>query len=418
MDETLTLKGSNRKVKYQEKSGHEVKGSACQQPLSAWTGVDASGNISTAIQAGRGVPVSISPCVNGKNAKKGNPQDFRTPSGSALSISDGASASLLVVYKQVKGEDPESTIQAKTERKRRSLSLGKRIAVFDTKRGERMQRCGDKLRRIVTKCAHRQTVAYYISERCGDRLCPDCARVRSGKLVGRLSDPLLSIAKENNLHLSLVTLTLTHTDKLPDWKALQKWKRAILRSAFWKPYGLFGTIGSLEAKIGEGSGKWNCHYHLIAFTENAIPLIETGEHAGRWQVEVNQSLSEAWNTVNGGSGYIVDGRAFNGNFQEGLQYISKGIDTMSDEHLREFCEWSRGKRFVSMTGKLYNNPALKELMKEVEQLNTLEMEQQKDCGCSECGCHEYEMEEMSWKSGRRGNYVLDRIEPFKFPLRE
>jgi hypothetical protein len=150
---------------------------------------------------------------------------------------------------------------------------------------------------------------------------------------------LKALQETNGLFASFVTLTLTNTETLPDFKQLTSWKKKLLKSSFWKRYGLFGSIGTLEVKLGERSGLFHVHFHLVIFTERPIPAIQTGEHKGKWQVEVNQELSEAWSEANEARGYIVRGVSFDGHYQELLKYISKGIDEMSDEQLEEFCRW-------------------------------------------------------------------------------
>lgn len=305
-------------------------------------------------------------------------------------------------------------LRAKTERKRRSVSLSRRIALFDERRAERMANCGRRVSRIVSKCEHKHTVSIRGSNHfdCQDRLCPECARKRSARLVSRLSEPLRQIQTANGLYASFVTLTLKNTESLPVSKDLIRWKKKVLKSKFWDAYGLYGTLGSLEVKIGEGSGLWHVHFHLVCFTEKPVPTIETGSEAGKWQVSVNQELSEAWTKANEGNGFIIRGVSFDGNYAEVLKYISKGIEFMSDEHLEEFCKWSHRRRFVFLTGKLFANPELKTLLKQAQEEQDERREEA--CQCPECGCVDYERQDFRWNRSL-DSYVLERVSDFVFP---
>jgi hypothetical protein len=233
--------------------------------------------------------------------------------------------------------------------------------------------------------------------------------------VSRLSEPLRQLQTGNGLFASFVTLTLKNTESLPASKDLVRWKKRLLSSNFWQPYGLYGTLGSLEVKIGEGSGLWHVHFHLVCFTERAIPVIETGTEAGKWQVSVNQSLSESWKKANEGNGFIVRGVSFDGNYQEVLKYLTKESETMTDEQLKEFCTWSHRRRFVFLTGGLFANPELKALLKQAEEENIEQVEESHHC--PECGCTDYEREDIVWNRSLR-SYVLERVSDFVFPKRE
>ena len=304
---------------------------------------------------------------------------------------------------------PNDELQGKTARKRRSVSLSGRIALFDERRAGRMSNCGRRYTRAVSKCTHKHTVSIRegTSFDCQDRLCPECARKRSARLVSRLSEPLRQLQTGNGLFASFVTLTLKNTEVLPVSKDLVRWKKRLLMSKFWQPYGLFGTLGSLEVKIGEGSGLWHVHFHLVCFTEKPVPTIETGSEAGKWQVSVNQELSEAWEQANGRNGFIVRGVSFDGNFQELIKYIVKGIEGMTDEQLEEFCKWSHRRRFVFLTGGLFANEELKDLLKQESQ------EREEAHHCPECGCTDYERQDFVYDRSLR-SYVLERVSDFSF----
>lgn len=300
-------------------------------------------------------------------------------------------------------------LSAKTDRKRRGVSLASRIGSFDRGRAERIRNCGRKYSRAVSKCEHHHTVSLKLKSNyfCQDKLCPECAKRRSIGLVARLSRPLGELQASNGLFTSFLTVTLANSECLPVFADVVRWKKRLLRSKFWREYGLYGTIGTLEVKLGAGSGLWHVHFHLVTFTKRPIPTIETGKHTGEWQLTVNQALSDAWLQANEGSGFIVRGKAFDGNFVELLKYATKGMDSMSDGQLEEFCAWSKGRRFLFLTGKLHANKELKALMQDSD-----ESADDRHC-CPECGCKDYERQDFKYDFRLR-SYVLERVSDFQF----
>lgn len=312
---------------------------------------------------------------------------------------------------EVQGERPlldtlqtsehKDSLSVKTELKRRSVKLSKRIEKFDDKRGVRMGSCGHYFTASTTSCEHRQT-SVRSSFRCMDRLCPSCARKRSAQLTKKLSEPLKQLQEEHTLSVSFVTLTYNNVSTLPDFKTFSRDRKRLMKSKFWNPYGLFGSIGTVEATVSEKYDNWHPHMHLVVFTENPIPLIQAGEHAGEWEVSVNQSLSEAWERANGYNGDIVKGKAFDGNYQEVLKYILKDADNMDDAHLQEFAMWSKGKRFLFTGGKIYANKELKQLIAQAE---AEEEDHEGIQPCSECGCTHFEVADFAWMP-KLHNYVI------------
>lgn len=306
----------------------------------------------------------------------------------------------------------DEQLSAKTERKRQSVSLAGRIGRFDSRRAEVMRSCGQKFSRLVSKCIHKHELAGTGAFYCKDRLCPTCQRKRSNRLIRQLAGPLKAIQDSRQLYSSFVTLTLANTETLPSFSDLSSWKRKLLRDKFWQQFGLFGAVCTLEVKLGEKSGQWHCHFHIVALTEKPVPTIQTGEQIGNWQLSVNQELSEAWLKVNEGAGFIVRGKAFDGNYAEVIKYISKEQNDMSDEQLEEFCKWSKGRRFLSLTGKLYNNRELKEAIRQSEEENK---EEATSCQCPECGCSDFERHDFKYDY-RLKSYVLEKVSDVCFDL--
>jgi hypothetical protein len=88
----------------------------------------------------------------------------------------------------------------------------------------------------------------------------------------------------------------------------------------------------------------------LVFTPLAIPSYRSG----KWEIEVNQELSDEWLTVTKGGGYIVRGQTFDGRIFEMLKYMVKQSEVlkMDDKKLSEFLEWCDGTRVVSAFGGL------------------------------------------------------------------
>lgn len=250
-----------------------------------------------------------------------------------------------------------------TDRKRSSVALSSRISSFDDRRANRMSGCCSVVSRIAVRNKTTGQVRYEFQPTitCKDRLCPHCARTRSTKLSNKLSEPLRDIQKLNGLQVSFLTLTFRNTQELRTFDELTRARKKLFKSKFWKEYGLVGSIGTLEVKLGQGSGLWHSHFHIVVFTEKELPTDN-----GKWTIETNQRLADEWYSITGDS-FIIRGVSFDGNYQEILKYISKGTEEMTDGQLQDFCTWSKGRRFLFMTGQLYNNKQLKTLIKQAEE---------------------------------------------------
>lgn len=292
-------------------------------------------------------------------------------------------------------------LQGITDRKKRGESLSKRVARFDKRRGDRLATCGAKIH--LTTCTkagcgyHRETFPY----RCADALCPSCARRRGLKLSGTLGKGLAEYQSKNDLHAYLLTLTFKDMDALPDFTKIGKMaKRLLNQKKLWKQYGLVGGVRAFEIKIGKTSGKWHPHFHILILTKHPIPTFTDKNENIRFELGVNQAIAAAWQKITGDS-FIVDGRAFDGDYREMFKYVAKGADTMDDERLRELANWQRGKRFLSLFGELYNNSELKAAMKAGED----EREEAAPHCCPECGSSLQTLE-MDWNGSR---YIPVRV---------
>lgn len=287
----------------------------------------------------------------------------------------------------------KTPIEGASERKRNGRKVAKQLRTLGFEnRSRKIDQCCQMIFRRSFSCGHESHTRHGQGERfyrCKDKFCPNCNHVRSVKLAGSLGTALETYASQNGLHASHLVLTYANTDSLPDYSKIRKQARRLFdvsekaskaRKRFWARYGYHGAVLNFEVTVSK-DGKFHPHFHVLLFTERPIELIETGEHTGEFQNSVNQELSDMWLQITEDS-YIVKGKSFefSGMF-EMVKYLTKGVDMIPDRQLEELVDWSNGKRFISLLGKLYSNPELKQL---IEDQDSGEPET-----CSECGCNEF-----------------------------
>lgn len=173
------------------------------------------------------------------------------------------------------------------------------------------------------------------STKCHDRFCVPCSQERASRVRASLLTHMNSL--EN---LKLVTLTLAASDR-PLTEILDRITRCLrlLRAKpIWKK-NVQGGVTIIETKIGENSGKWHVHFHVIVQAKY-----------------VKQSdLSDAWLAVTGDS-RIVDIRAV-GAKTGAVSYITKYVTKAADHavvnsprHLGEAVIAFQGRRLISTFG--------------------------------------------------------------------
>ena len=323
------------------------------------------------------------------------------PSGPPCELSDGAvfpsCPELLDTYEQVASCQVEEVAHADAEslkmrgiRKKKTQSLAFRIGKFHTGRAERMHACSSHLtRRTCAACGKER----FHADRCGDRLCPTCARIRSAKMVDKYAPALAEYGIGK--HAYLLTLTYTNSEHLPDRKRLAADFRALKRNVFWRQFGgIAGGAYSIEVTFNEKTRQFHPHLHVLLYTMEPIPTFVDKKGNERWQIEgVNQAVSDLWREITGGS-YIVDGRAFDGRCEELMKYVTtiEEVDRMPDRQLEELCAWMKGMRTFTTFGGLYG-------MKFPES----DPEPKHDAAC-ECGCTVHEELRLEYNA-RLGVYV-------------
>jgi hypothetical protein len=173
------------------------------------------------------------------------------------------------------------------------------------------------------------------STKCHDRFCVPCAAERSSRIRDSLARHMYQ--REN---MSLITLTLA-ASTAPLTEILDRITRCfrLLRNKpLWKK-AVQGGCSIIETKLGEGSGAWHVHFHILAETKFL--------HQAR--------LSELWHSITGDS-RIVDIRrvgAHSGAISYITKYVCKAADhsiVMSPKHLQEAITAFNGRRLVSTFG--------------------------------------------------------------------
>lgn len=296
------------------------------------------------------------------------PIEAEMPNGSGSFVS-GLSLGSYLTNKchVVEGQAREGRILT---RKRRSESMAHRIQTFDPVRGGRMRACGWKRQEWVKTCCGSSRSVFTF--RCYDPLCPTCRNIRGAKLAATLGEALTAYQKSNGLYSYFLTLTFKNTDRLRDYSSMTRAVKRLLRMNVWKDAGLFGTVRSFENKIGSGSGQWHSHFHIVVMTQRPIDT-ESGS--------IQDLLRARWEKITGDS-FKLDLRPFDGQYREVFKYVSKDAESMTDEQLREFAAWMRGRRFLALTGKLYDNEDLRALVAEAD-----EDEPDTVGCCPNCGGH-------------------------------
>jgi hypothetical protein len=97
---------------------------------------------------------------------------------------------------------------------------------------------------------------------------------------------------------------------------------------------------------------------MLVFTR--LPIASYRD--GKWLVELNQEVSDAWLDITRDS-YIVRGVSWNGNVEEVVKYMTKSPESLPIVELHELTSWARGMRCVSAFGNLYG----KQVPEEVEE---------------------------------------------------
>jgi hypothetical protein len=158
---------------------------------------------------------------------------------------------------------------------------------------EKLARCCTEFR--VLGCQNGHLWNPIPLERCGYRLCPDCARWRQARAFHRVFPAIQELqARHPEDRWVLITLTAESSDEaLPVVvKRFKKWLAKLRRTNDWQRC-IRGAVVGFECVYHPGQG-WHFHAHILA---------------GRMAWWEQADLAASWQHVSGDMGQIVDIRA-------------------------------------------------------------------------------------------------------------
>lgn len=325
--------------------------------------------------------------------------DSRTDESTATAVGD----SLLDTHCEQLHTPPDA-IRGRTRRRKIAGELADNLRRAGLDRESwAVDHCGLQFVRVsCTGCGQSRLVSLH----CDSRFCPECAHRRAVILSKRWAKGLDWFGRGTGSTPSFITLTFKNTPNLLPFSYYNQCRKRFFRSRFWRRYGILGGVSAVEVKAGAGSGEWHVHIHAVVMCTKPIPLIVFGKHSGRFQLSVNESMAQTWETITGDS-RIVDGReidVMNGGLVEVLKYIAKGVNLLESNQLRELVLWAKGKRMLSAWGELYANPELRAIIDEPE----ADQSSTGDKPCS-CGCCDFVIDHFQWNP-RLQEYVVMKTE--------
>jgi hypothetical protein len=175
---------------------------------------------------------------------------------------------------------------------------------------EKLERCCTEFRLLACENGHQWNPVPM--ERCGYRLCPDCARWRQARAFHRVFPALQELQRRNPRdRMVLITLTAQSSDDpLPVVvKRFKKWFAKLRRTKDWQR-SIRGAAVGFECVYHPGQG-WHFHAHILA------------SRMAWWD---QADIAASWQRVSMGMGQIVDIRAVK-DLQKGvaetLKYVMK-----------------------------------------------------------------------------------------------
>lgn len=214
-------------------------------------------------------------------------------------------------------------------------------------RARRLAGCGIRWG-IMAHRAHPERSRPVPLDRCKDRLCPDCARIRAANWASRIV-PLLQEVRAAGRKPKFITLTqrARHGERIrAAARRLQRCFETLRHGTAWKKH-VRAWVASREVTRSRGD-TWHVHIHLVADAEY-------------WP---QAELSAEWERVTAGESRIVDIReAKDGVERELLKYTLKTTDVAPDR-LVEFALAMRGARTVSTGGAWYGRVRDEDLLED------------------------------------------------------
>lgn len=173
------------------------------------------------------------------------------------------------------------------------------------------------------------------STKCHDRFCVPCSADRSSRIRSSL---LQHMYRRDNMKLLTLTLKASDATLTAILDRLTRCFRLLRNRPIWKK-NVMGGCAIIETKVGQGSGEWHAHFHVLLeakFISHAV-------------------LADEWEKITGDS-RIVDIRpmqAHGGGVQYITKYVTKAGDpsiVMSPKHLQEALIAFTSRRLISTFG--------------------------------------------------------------------
>lgn len=215
---------------------------------------------------------------------------------------------------------------------RKKVRRGILDAVGDGPRLDRFDNCGG--RPMLQRNVADPKLIRVRCERCGDRFCVPCMRVRAHRMAGRIVEMMPMHA------MRFVTLSLKSSARplKEQFARLQSSFAALRKRPLWRRSQV-GGVAFLEVTLNEETGLWHPHLHVLT--------------QGKYVQQA--ALSAEWRAVTGDS-YVVDIRLVRGRdavIRYVVRYVTKpfsGVIADRPAALAEFVQASRGRRFVTTFG--------------------------------------------------------------------
>lgn len=294
--------------------------------------------------------------------------------------------------------------------------------------------CGDK--KYFKKCTDCGRVYFDGFESCKNRFCPVCQKLKSLRLFAKLYPTVMKLMRQGYI-VKMLTFTIKDTERLSDGVSLIKKAFRVFSHENKKYRNIFdnlyiGGIKSLEVKRGNNSKLWHPHFHALVISKTA-------------QQDFN-AVNLMWNKtlvklVNSSDTQIYDKKHFDDGFYlteeeklvlkdklgfvhmqslnvssldtrvkciyECIKYITK-YDENLDTDLPELVTSLKGIRTVDSFG------ILRDIEKDIEELNTLSLTAVKDQICDNCGCKVFDvLDAISVDDLRRELNYTDDIYDFE-----
>jgi hypothetical protein len=199
---------------------------------------------------------------------------------------------------------------------------------------EKLARCCTEFR--VLGCENGHLWNAVPMERCGYRLCPDCARWRQARAFHRVFPAMQELQQRHPTdRWVLITLTAQSSDDpLPMVvKRFKKWLAKLRRTKDWQR-SIRGAVVGFECVYHPDPGQgWHFHAHILA------------SRMAWWD---QADLAAIWQRVSGDCGHIVDIRAvkaLDAGVAETLKYVMKPTNLLEwgPEQVAQFNALGRTK---------------------------------------------------------------------------